>query len=208
QAVPQNLRFQGQYLDRETGLHYNLFRYYDPVAGRFTQVDPIGLQGGLNLYVYAPNPLNWVDPLGLTKCGAPNGYKTGDVDPHGKLSPGVNCAAGHTNSKADGFVQSHHPIQDAWAKKRISGYQRSSAPATLLRSSSGSPHAAISAAQRTRRAATGGWDTALKQEFNISYKEMLDAGVPTNQTRKSLSDAFKYFDGLRESNMSNPFFDI
>ncbi|PKC42384.1 hypothetical protein V462_00325 [Pantoea ananatis 15320] len=37
---------------------------------------------------------------------------------------------------------------------------------------------------------------------------MLDAGVPTNQARKSLSDAFKYFDGLREGNMSNPFFDI
>jgi hypothetical protein len=152
--------------------------------------------------------VNWVDPWGLSKCSAPNGYKTGDIDPHGKLSPGVNRSAGHTNSKADGFVQSHHPVQDAWAKKRISGYQRNSAPATLLKSSSGSSHAAISAAQRARRAATGGWDTTLKQEFNISYKEMLDAGVPTSQARKSLSDAFKYFDGLREGNMSNPFFDI
>ncbi|MDV5354752.1 RHS repeat-associated core domain-containing protein [Enterobacter asburiae] len=32
----ENLRFQGQYLDRETGLHYNLFRYYDPESGRCT----------------------------------------------------------------------------------------------------------------------------------------------------------------------------
>jgi len=63
----QNLRMQGQYLDRETGLHYNLFRYYDPDCGRFTQQDPIGLAGGLNLYQYAPNPLGWVDPLGLCK---------------------------------------------------------------------------------------------------------------------------------------------
>ncbi|CAM7674934.1 Zn-binding Pro-Ala-Ala-Arg (PAAR) domain, involved in Type VI secretion [Phytobacter diazotrophicus] len=62
----QNLRMQGQYLDRETGLHYNLFRYYDPDSGRFTQQDPIGLAGGLNLYQYAPNPLGWIDPLGLT----------------------------------------------------------------------------------------------------------------------------------------------
>ncbi|MDU7376733.1 MAG: RHS repeat-associated core domain-containing protein, partial [Enterobacteriaceae bacterium] len=62
----QNLRMQGQYLDRETGLHYNLFRYYDPDSGRFTQQDPIGLAGGLNLYQYAPNPLSWSDPLGLT----------------------------------------------------------------------------------------------------------------------------------------------
>ncbi|EML9905156.1 RHS repeat-associated core domain-containing protein [Morganella morganii] len=61
----QNLRFQGQYFDRETGLHYNTFRYYAPDAGRFTQQDPIGLAGGLNLYQYAPNPLMWVDPWGL-----------------------------------------------------------------------------------------------------------------------------------------------
>ena len=70
QTVPQNLRFQGQYLNRETDLHYNLFRYYDPDAGRFTQVDPGGLAGGLNTYAYAPNALNWIDPLGLSKCEA------------------------------------------------------------------------------------------------------------------------------------------
>ncbi len=69
----QNLRLQGQYLDRETGLHYNLFRYYDPDVGRFTQQDPIGLEGGLNLYQYAPNPLGWVDPLGLAGCSAYKG---------------------------------------------------------------------------------------------------------------------------------------
>ncbi|VWB21672.1 type IV secretion protein Rhs [Burkholderia aenigmatica] len=43
---PQNLRFQGQYLDRETGLHYNTFRFYDPDIGRFISPDPIGLLGG------------------------------------------------------------------------------------------------------------------------------------------------------------------
>ncbi|WNW12477.1 RHS repeat-associated core domain-containing protein [Pseudomonas sp. DTU_2021_1001937_2_SI_NGA_ILE_001] len=65
----QNLRFQGQYLDRETGLHYNTLRFFDPDIGRFTTQDPIGLAGGLNLYAYAPNPLGWADPLGLSKCG-------------------------------------------------------------------------------------------------------------------------------------------
>ncbi|MBY5943518.1 RHS domain-containing protein [Halomonas sp. DP5N14-9] len=59
------LRFQGQYLDEETGLHYNRHRYYDPETGRFTTQDPIGLAGGENLYMYAPNPTGWVDPLGL-----------------------------------------------------------------------------------------------------------------------------------------------
>ncbi|NBB10725.1 RHS repeat-associated core domain-containing protein [Pseudomonas sp. SLFW] len=65
----QNLRFQGQYLDRETGLHYNTFRFYDPDVGRFTTPDPIGLAGGINLYAYAPNPIEWIDPLGLAACG-------------------------------------------------------------------------------------------------------------------------------------------
>ncbi|OTQ26722.1 hypothetical protein B6D03_13490 [Gilliamella apicola] len=66
EPIEQNLRYQGQYLDRETGLHYNTFRYYDPDIGRFTQPDPIGLLGGLNLYQYAPNGFTWIDPLGLS----------------------------------------------------------------------------------------------------------------------------------------------
>ena len=67
--IQQNLRYQGQYLDRETGLHYNTFRYYDPDIGRFTQPDPIGLRGGYNLYQYAPNALTWIDPWGWS-CGS------------------------------------------------------------------------------------------------------------------------------------------
>ena len=62
--IEQNLRFQGQYHDIETGLYYNTFRYYDPVGGRFTTQDPIGLLGGDNLYHYAPNTSSWIDPLG------------------------------------------------------------------------------------------------------------------------------------------------
>jgi len=63
--VVQNLRFQGQYFDTETGLHYNRFRYYDPDIGRFVSQDPIGLAGGVNNYRYAPSPVNYIDPLGL-----------------------------------------------------------------------------------------------------------------------------------------------
>ncbi|EOI3446023.1 RHS repeat-associated core domain-containing protein [Cronobacter turicensis] len=48
-------------------MHYNRFRYYDPDAERFISLDPIGLACGINLYQYAPNPLVWVDPLGLRK---------------------------------------------------------------------------------------------------------------------------------------------
>ncbi|MFJ4347445.1 RHS repeat-associated core domain-containing protein [Pseudomonas sp. NPDC089401] len=61
------IRFQGQYHDHETGLHYNRYRYYDPRAGRFVNQDPISYTGGLNLFAYAPNPVEWIDPLGLWK---------------------------------------------------------------------------------------------------------------------------------------------
>ena len=47
-----NLRFPGQYVDEETGLHYNGMRDYDPRTGRYIQADPIGLGGGLSRYSY------------------------------------------------------------------------------------------------------------------------------------------------------------
>jgi RHS repeat-associated protein len=69
QACPDNpLRFQGQYYDEETGLHYNLNRYYDPFTGRYITQDPLGILGGLNSYQYSgSDPINWIDPLGLIK---------------------------------------------------------------------------------------------------------------------------------------------
>jgi RHS repeat-associated protein len=72
-GVMNPIRFQGQYHDHETGLHYNRYRYYDPSVGRFISQDPIGYAGGLNLFEYAPNPSNWVDPSGLAKKGAQSG---------------------------------------------------------------------------------------------------------------------------------------
>ena len=61
----QPFRLQNQYADRETGLHYNFFRYYEPDAGRFINQDPIRLWGGDNFYWFAPNSSAWIDVLGL-----------------------------------------------------------------------------------------------------------------------------------------------
>ncbi|MGE7965326.1 RHS repeat-associated core domain-containing protein [Pseudomonas sp. NPDC089918] len=73
EQLDQPLRFQGQYFDAESGLHYNRHRYYDPDVGRYLTPDPIKLAGGLNQYQYTPNPTGWVDPLGLSgNCPPPN----------------------------------------------------------------------------------------------------------------------------------------
>ncbi|UOD27739.1 RHS repeat protein [Massilia violaceinigra] len=83
-----NLRFPGQYYDRETNLHYNYFRDYDPQTGRYVQSDPMGLQGGINTYGYVEaNPLRKTDPSGLQSVpGEPSltpsrPYVPGPFDP-------------------------------------------------------------------------------------------------------------------------------
>ena len=128
----QNLRFQGQYLDRETGLHYNTFRFFDPDVGRFTQPDPIGLAGGLNLYQYAPNPIEWIDPWGLTGDRYPSwmptrqGYQRHHIVPYEfknhpftqRANININSATNMTYLPvADGI----HPTKATHAKFMLDG---------------------------------------------------------------------------------------
>ena len=61
----QPFRLQNQYYDEETGLHYNLMRYYEPETERFVNQNPIGLLGGDSLYLFALNTSGWIDWLGL-----------------------------------------------------------------------------------------------------------------------------------------------
>jgi RHS repeat-associated protein len=65
-SITNNLRFPGQYFDDETGLHYNYYRDYNPVVGRYVEADPVGIDRGENhLFVYVRNnAVNWIDPEG------------------------------------------------------------------------------------------------------------------------------------------------
>lgn len=63
--ISQPWRLPGQYLDAETGLHYNLRRYYEPETGRYTTEDPLGFESATNFYTYVDHsPTNFTDPTG------------------------------------------------------------------------------------------------------------------------------------------------
>ncbi|WP_232486903.1 RHS repeat-associated core domain-containing protein, partial [Pectobacterium parmentieri] len=107
------------------GLHYNLFRYYDPTVGRFTTQDPIGLAGGINLYQYAPNPLSWIDPLGLTCKSTKRKNSSGDEvtrryvkDQDGLLNEAEKAAGGNldafNNYKPDWYKSSDGKRKIEW----------------------------------------------------------------------------------------------
>jgi len=65
--IEMPMRFPGHYHDPETGLNCNRFRYYSPELGRYLQFDPLGTEGGMNLYAYRSRPLTDVDIDGLGK---------------------------------------------------------------------------------------------------------------------------------------------
>jgi RHS repeat-associated protein len=69
--VKFNLRYPGQYADEESGLFYNYFRSYDARTGRYSQPDPIGLDGGWNRFGYVGgDSLGFTDPFGLDRWGS------------------------------------------------------------------------------------------------------------------------------------------
>ena len=106
-----NLRFPGQYYDKETLTHYNYFRDYNPKTGKYIESDPIGLAGGINTYGYVGgNPASKSDPTGLTPLppdfdpnkppATPKNPPTNPVRPPPEMpkptppkKPGMGCSA-------------------------------------------------------------------------------------------------------------------
>ncbi|QJI32719.1 type IV secretion protein Rhs [Pseudomonas sp. ADAK18] len=104
-TVSNPLRFQGQYFDQESGLHYNRHRYYNPDNGRYLTPDPVKLAGGLNGYQYVPNPTGWVDPLGLS-C------KVGNC-------PAAQNDPSQTNKKNSGVLTTHEKAGGHLIEKHV-----------------------------------------------------------------------------------------
>lgn len=125
------IRFQGQWEDDESGLHYNNQRYYDPDAAQYLSPDPIGLRGGSRPHGYVANPAQTVDPLGLAGLDD-GGYslyhivdsdgvvryvgitnqgtdvRAGQHEATGRLGPGyelIEVESGLTHAQARGYEQ-------------------------------------------------------------------------------------------------------
>ncbi|MXN32825.1 RHS repeat-associated core domain-containing protein [Delftia sp. CH05] len=170
--IEQPFRFQGQQFDEETGLHYNRFRYYDPVVGRFVSQDPIGLEGGINLFLNSNNTTGWIDPYGLAPFKpCPCTCK--------KILDNMKANGRDYGAKSNTAKDGHHIIQDA-AAKTIPKYSYTGAPAIQL----GGPSTKIGSehyiATQIQREAGGGTYAA---ERRIGYKAIRKAGLTEEESK-------------------------
>lgn len=115
-----NLRYPGQYADEESGLFYHYFRSYDARTGRYSQPDPIGLNGGWNRFGYVDaNPLQFTDPFGLEKLNLLNGRSVWSSNSQAMLQasrfpdrPGELLIFGHADSKSIADDRDGGPLSD------------------------------------------------------------------------------------------------
>src|SRR5690606_6201453 len=97
-------RLLGQYADAETGLCSTRFRYFDGEAGRWLSPDPLGLDGGANLFGFDGTPTVDSDPLGLASF-----LQIGSMGDKAM------------NARGDGFDR-HEVLQNAWLKQHMPNY--------------------------------------------------------------------------------------
>jgi len=98
-AAANVYRFSSKEIHTNSGLYYYLYRFYSPNLQRWINRDPVGEEGGLNLYEFVQNnPCDRVDPLGLIRFGdenwppTPGGPTFFWIDTYFSLGPpGTKC---------------------------------------------------------------------------------------------------------------------
>lgn len=200
------LGLPGQYHDEETGLAYNLFRYYDPATGRYLSSDPLGQQAGPNPHGYVPNPMVWLDPYGLLGTRPKTRVPSGEGGWYKALQP-ANFPASHPRTSTE-YEINHIPPQDAYLgiMDLGKGSRVPYGPAirmeyddhrALLSTGSGHINNAYRAAQRTL-IQQGKFDEAMKMDiddirsrYGSKYDAAIDDMVKSLPKNTKLQDALK-----------------
>ncbi|UFQ01952.1 RHS repeat protein [Pseudomonas fitomaticsae] len=166
----QPLRFQGQYFDDESGLHYNRHRYYDPDVGRYLTPDPVKLAGGLNQYRYVPNPTGWVDPLGLS-CNCPGGISADG--PYSEIVPGGGLEA--HESRGGHAIARHVDRSEAQLRARLAAEPNIPIASTFLNRSEA--EAALSNVIRNNKVTIDNFVQGNASKLVINEQVSAPAGV-------------------------------
>ena len=166
----QPFRLQNQYADRETGLHYNFFRYYEPDAGRFVNQDSIGLASNItNLYEFAINAQVWIDVLGLCVCL--DGGSFSDMD-----------------KKKNTKIVGHHMPQNAFLKNE--NISRSDRPSILMtKEGYKKTRTFVGRGKKTMK------DDAIlnfEERFALDIKDIQDLFPDDEGSKKAIKKAIQY----------------
>jgi RHS repeat-associated protein len=117
ETVDQPFKYVGQFgvMAEPDNLYYMKARYYDADTGRFISEDPIGFEGGINLYAYClNNPILLIDPLGL--CAEPDSTYPVPINPYSSIGAFATFAIGFSD----------HIKNEAWATGNTPNFIESS----------------------------------------------------------------------------------
>ncbi|MBZ5793560.1 DUF6531 domain-containing protein, partial [Burkholderia contaminans] len=182
-SIDTTLRFPGQWADDETGLCYNLNRYYDPDSGQYLSFDPIGLGGGFRTQGYVHAPDAWIDPLGLNCC---EGTKEYDIVPY---------------RPSNSPLENHHGVLDVWMAKNVPEYggkYPTNSPTIALSNES---HSATKAAYRDWLTAKTGrpvggkvdWEAVTNREMQQLSEQMFEAANVPQASREAYYRALNQY---------------